>query len=136
MAFCVSWGLVAEPTPANSWSPDQLKFQAWLALPKAARTPKTQKELARLLEHDPGTLSDWKLLPGFNDAVYDLAMDVIRGELVSILHAHVKIALEDLDSAKWVFELLGKWSPSKKGDQGNQSPPIKGYPSHLLAKVQ
>jgi hypothetical protein len=96
-----------------------LKFQAWLALPEAAREPKRQKDLARLLEHDPATLSDWKRLPGFHDAVYEMAMDVVKGELVPVLHAHAKLARKNLDSAKWLFELAGKWMPTTRNQHGN-----------------
>lgn len=109
-----------EPTVANTWTPDQLKFQAWLALPSAAREPKSQRQLARQLEHDPATLSDWKRLPGFADAVYDLAMEVIKGDLVPVLHAQVKQALDgSLPHAQWVFEVAGKWTPTSRTQHGN-----------------
>lgn len=106
---------MAEPITANTWTPDQLKFQAWLALPSSLRDPKQQKQLARQLEHDPATLSDWKRLPGFADAVYDLAMEVIKGDLVPVLHAQVKQALDgSLPHAQWVFEVAGKWTPKSQ----------------------
>ena len=101
-------------TEAKRWTPDQLKFQAWLALPSSARSPKTQRQLATQLEVHEVTLSEWKRLPGWNEAVYDLAMEVIRGELTPILHAHAKLARKNLDSAKWLFELAGKWTPKQQ----------------------
>lgn len=105
---------------ANVWTPDQLKFQAWLALPTAARDPKSQKELARQLEHDPATLSDWKRIPGFADAVYDLAMEVIKGDLVPILHAIKREALKgNLPHAQWLFEVTGKHVPTTRQQHAN-----------------
>lgn len=97
-----------------------MKFQAWLALPSAARMPKSQRDLARQLEHDPATLSDWKRLPGWADAVYDLAMEVVKGDLVPILHAQAKQALKgSLPHAQWLFEVAGKWTPKSRLEHGN-----------------
>lgn len=108
------------PIAANTWTPDQLKFQAWLALPSSERNPKQQKDLARQLEHDPATLSDWKRLPGFADAVYDMAMEVVKGDLVPVLHAQVKEAKKgSLPHAQWLFEVAGKWTPTSRQQHGN-----------------
>lgn len=104
-----------EPTPAKTWSPDQLAFQAWLALPSAARSPKTQQALAKDLGHDPATLSDWKRLPGWHEAVYDMAHAAVTGELVPVLHAQVREAKKgSLPHAQWLFEVAGKWSPKQR----------------------
>lgn len=110
---------MAEVSAGKTWTPDQLKFQAWLALPTSARQPKTQKQLAALLEVHEVTLSEWKRLPGFHDAVYDLAMEEIKGELVPVLHAQARLALTNLDSAKWLFEIAGKWTPTSRQQHGN-----------------
>lgn len=120
-----------EPNDAKMWTPDQLVFQAWLALPSAARSPKQQQQLAKQLGHDPATLSDWKRLPGFQDAVYAMALDVVKGELAPILHAHAKRAHVDLDSAKWVFEIVGKWTPTTRQQHGN----VPGEPFQIGVKA-
>ena len=100
---------------ATSWSPDQLKFQAWLAVPSAAREPRSQKELAAQLEVREMTLSDWKKLPGWGDAVYALALERVLGDLVPVLHAQVAAAKKgSLPHAQWLFELCGKWSPKER----------------------
>lgn len=115
-----------EPSIANVWTPDQLKFQAWLALPSAVREPKSQKQLAHLLEHDPATLSDWKRLPGWHDAVYALAIVHVIGELVPVLHAQVKEAKKgSLPHAQWLFEVAGKWTPKQRTEvSGPNGDPI------------
>lgn len=111
---------MAVETSANLWTPDQLKFQAWLALPSAAREPKSQKQLALLLEVHETTLSDWKRLPGFADAVYDLAMEVIKGDLVPVLYAQKREALKgSLPHAQWLFEIAGKYVPTTRSQYGN-----------------
>lgn len=91
-----------------------MKFQAWLALPSSARDPKSQKALARLLEVHETTLSDWKRLPGWHDAVYALAYAEVKAELGPILHAHARLGHTNLDSAKWVFEVTGAWTPKQQ----------------------
>jgi hypothetical protein len=111
---------VSEVTPGKPWTPDQLKFQAWLALPSAAREPKQQKQLARLLEVHEVTLSEWKRLPGWHDAVYEMAMSEIKGELVPVLHAQVREAKKgSLPHAQWVFEVAGKWTPTTRREHAN-----------------
>lgn len=105
---------------ANAWTPDQLKFQAWLALPSAAREPKSQKQFAALLEVHETTLSDWKHLPGWHDAVYALAISHIIGDLVPVLHAQVSQAKKgSLPHAQWLFEVTGKHIPTTRSQHGN-----------------
>ena len=107
--------LPAAQTGAKSWTPDQLAFQAWLAVPSAVREPRSQQELARQLERDPATLSSWKKLPGFADAVYVLAVERVVADLVPVLHAQVAQAKKgSLPHAQWLFELVGKWSPKQR----------------------
>lgn len=104
---------------ARIWSPDQLAFQAWLALPSAARNPRSQRALAAMLEIREMTLSEWKRLPGFHDAVYDLAMQHLAGDLVPVLHAMVAEAKQgSLPHAQWLFDLAGRWSPRTQHEVG------------------
>ena len=104
-----------EQTSANTWTPDQLKVQAWLALPSAARSPKTQKQLAAELEVHETTICDWKRLPGWHDAVYSLALSEVVGELIPVLHAQVKQAKAgSLPHAQWLFDVAGKWTPKQQ----------------------
>ena len=112
---------------AKAWTSDQVKFQAWLAVPSAAREPRSQRELAAQLELHEVTLSDWKKLPGFHDAVYALAVARVVGDLVPVLHAQVAQAKKgSLPHAQWLFELLGKWSPSSRHEHsGSGGGPLR-----------
>ena len=83
---------MSEPDSANNWSPEQYKFQAWLALPRRLRKPKTQKELADELGVHETTLSDWKRKTGFMAAVRVLAKDWAEDDLPEVLDALVKHA--------------------------------------------
>lgn len=126
---------MAEPNERKPWSSDQVKFQAWLALPKSERQPRDQRQLSRLLEVHESTLSDWKNLPGWHDAVYELALQHVTGELAPIMHAQVKEAKKgSLPHAQWIFDVAGKWSPKQK-TEGAIGLTIKGYPSDLLDKL-
>lgn len=108
---------------ATTWTTDQVHFQAWLAVPSAVREPRSQRELAAQLEVREATLSDWKKLAGWHDAVYALALARVVGDLVPVLHAQVAAAKKgSLPHAQWLFELAGKWDPKLKhehaGDGG------------------
>lgn len=112
---------MAEQTGPNAWTADHLRFQAWLALPSAARSPKSQKQLAAELGVHETTLCDWKRLPGWHDAVYDLAMAEVRGELAPVLHAQIREAKKgSLPHAQWLFEVAGKWSPKQRHEVSGQ----------------
>lgn len=103
-------GLAVAPTGANPWTPDQMAFQAWLALPPSIREPRSQKELARQLERDPSTLSDWKKLPGFGEAVYALTLRYVLGRMPAALAAQVRMAeAGSLAHMQWLAEVCGLW---------------------------
>ena len=96
-----------------------------MALPESARSPRRQKDFAATLGVHETTLCDWKHIPGFMDAVYALALADVRGTLGPILRAHAKLALKDLDSAKWVFEVAGAWTPKQRTElSGPNGDPI------------
>jgi hypothetical protein len=109
------------------WTPDQLAFQAWLAVPPMARTPRSQRALAAQFEIREATLSDWKRLPGFGDAVTELALEWVKAELAPILFAQVAHARSgSLEHAKWLFEVAGVWSPKQRHEhEGPSGGPIE-----------
>lgn len=109
--------------PANPWTPDQLKFQAWLAVPPALREPRSQQALAAQLEVHEVTLVNWKKLPGWGDAVYRLAFERLRGELVPVLGAQIAQAKKgSLPHAQWLFQLAGLWEPKAAITGGDGGP--------------
>lgn len=73
------------PSPAKNWHADQLRFQAWLALPKSMRQPKTQQKFAQEVGVHESTLSDWKRLEGWAEAVNELALMLLREDVPEIL---------------------------------------------------
>jgi hypothetical protein len=73
------------PTETKIWHANQERFIAWLALPSAQRQPKTQRALAAELGVDEATLSDWKRLPGFIDAVNALARELVKHDIAEVL---------------------------------------------------
>lgn len=61
---------VNKPTIEGVQKQNELhQFIEWLVLPEELRNPKSQEELANTLGVDKGTLSDWKKLEGFWEAV-------------------------------------------------------------------
>lgn len=73
------------PNDAKLWDGSQRRFIAWLALPKAQRQPKLQKDFAKEIGVDPSTLSDWKLQPGFIDEVNAVARELVKHDVSEIL---------------------------------------------------
>lgn len=73
------------PSEAEKWSATQLRFIAWLALPKAQRAPKTHQLLAQQIGVHPDTLTDWKRLPSFMDDVNALARELVKHDIADIL---------------------------------------------------
>jgi hypothetical protein len=105
------------PKQSNKWHADQLRFIEWLATPKMARSPKTQKQFAAQSKHDEGTLSDWKRLPGFMDDVNGLARTQLKDNLTDIYAALVKAATTgDVSAIKLAMEMSGEYTPRQKID--------------------
>lgn len=76
---------MAMPTDAKKWHTQQLQLIAWLALPKAQRKPRSQRDLAKEIGADEATLSDWKRLPGFMDDVNALGRELVKDDIAEIL---------------------------------------------------
>lgn len=105
------------PKQPNTWHADQLEFIKWLALPKSQRQPKTQKEFAKKINVDEGTLSDWKRLPGFMSDVTANAREQLRDALSDVYGALVKRALDgDVQAIKLALEVSGEYTPKQKVD--------------------
>jgi hypothetical protein len=79
-------------TQVKNWTPDQLRFIAWSALPKAEKRPKTQKELAGVIEVSEKTLCEWKRLPGFADEVTRLAKEYMKDDGAEVLSTIRRLA--------------------------------------------
>jgi hypothetical protein len=100
-------------SPAKAWNGDQEKLQAWLATPPSERRPRTQRALAAELEVHETTLTDWKRLPGFAEAVAAMVLPIVKCDLSDVLHAQVKEAKKgSLEHAKWLFLVTGLYRPT------------------------
>jgi hypothetical protein len=77
---------------AENWTAEQMRFIRWLALPKAERKPKYQRDLALEIGVVEDTLSRWKDLPGFRDAVNAQAREYVRDDIPEVLFAIRKAA--------------------------------------------
>lgn len=62
-----------------------MAYMAWLALPKAERRPKTQRDLAKQFDLAEETVSRWKRLPGFAEATILLAREFIKDDVPEVL---------------------------------------------------
>lgn len=62
-----------------------MRFMRWLALPKAERQPKQQRQLATELSVHETTLSDWKRIDGFAAEVTKLARSYMQDDTPEVL---------------------------------------------------
>ncbi len=82
----------ARQSAPTAWTPDQVKFQQWLAIPSSMRVPGLQQQLADELGVHESTLCRWKRLPGFMDAVSAVLKDELRSHVPDVLEALVQQA--------------------------------------------
>jgi hypothetical protein len=97
-----------------AWSPAQWRFIELLASPEVGKSGKTQAELAIELGVRAETLSRWKKLPGFADAVYALAMQHAGARMGKVIASLGDAAeKEDNIQAKRLYlEAMGKVKPA------------------------
>lgn len=89
----------------TQWTPNQLRFIEWLAVPSEMREPRFQCDLAKEIGVKRETLSRWKRLPGLTEEASRLARALLKDDLPEIFGAlrrearagsfqHIKLALE------------------------------------------
>lgn len=89
----------------KKWTRHQREFQEWLALPKYDRLPPNQQLFAATMGMDNGTLSRWKKLDGWQEAVNEIAQSHLRVAVPEVMGAlrreaekgsfqHIKLFLE------------------------------------------
>jgi hypothetical protein len=112
------------PNDAKNWTPDQLRFMAWLAVPKAERTPKLQRDLAKEIGVDESTLSDWKKLEGFRDEINKLARELLKNDVPEVYGTIRKFAKQGsvphLNMFFAMTDLASDVEAAGKGPQGIQ----------------
>ena len=121
------------PIHSDNWTAPQLRFQRWLALPKAARSPRTQKALAEKIGVCEDTLTDWKHLPGFRDAVGALAREYVKDDIPDILYAirrdAKKGSVAHINMALAMCGMAGDIAAAGKGPQA--APVVREIVVHL-----
>src|SRR5438105_4569972 len=92
----------------SGWSPDQVTYMEWLAIPRKHRVPRTELAFARYLGVNPSTLWRWRHLPGFLQAVRDLARPGFGLELADALRAlEIRAVTGSVRHQRLYFHLLG-----------------------------
>lgn len=114
------------PNGSENWTPDQLRFQAWLALPKGQRVPKTQQQLAKEIGVHQDTLTDWKKLPGFFDAVNQLARELVKHDVAEVLGTVRREAKRgNLPYVNMVLSMAGLAKDLEAAGKGPGSVPVR-----------
>lgn len=87
------------------------QYKLWLATPSWERVPKTQQELAHVLQVHPVTLSKWKDRK-FIEEVICLVQNEARKYTVDIIHSIAQKASQgSVPHARLYLEYIEKWSP-------------------------
>ena len=97
------------------WTTTQMLFIEWMALPNEERPDdvRTQRAFAKAHGVHENTLVSWKKIPGFTDAVYDLGLAYLGGEVGQFLAALARKAKkEDVPAIRTALEVLQKYRPS------------------------
>ena len=121
-----------------------MQFIDWIAQPAPLRIPKTQNDLATLLDVSIATLSDWKKRPGFWDEVKERTIFWGRERTPNVIAALYRKAVKEgnaFESKLWLQYIEG-WKEKTEVDQrslnktiiitrgeneyGNQNRPIPG----------
>jgi hypothetical protein len=92
------------------------KFLAWILTPQAQRSPKTQRELAAILDVAEATLSRWKDEPEFCDCILDGARRRALTHLAGVIQSVTKRALGgSLYAAELFFKYICRWAEPDAG---------------------
>jgi hypothetical protein len=116
------------------WNKVQIRCIEWLATPERLRDPATEDELAEELNRRPATLTRWRSLPGFQDAV-DKAIRSRFLERKAEIFEVVRVKAEEGDFRylKMALELIGVYPLPKPGAPERQ--PLKPYTAEEYAEA-
>jgi hypothetical protein len=103
----------------DKWTANQLKAQEWLAMPRYERIPPTQELFADSIGINSCTITRWKKLDGFTDAVNALARTSVGESLPQVYGALVREAEKgSIQHIRTVLELTGELK--QMGTEGNE----------------
>lgn len=90
------------------WTPDQIRYQHWLALSKYERQPHTQELFAKSIGVDAATLWRWTQKPGWDETVTQIAFSALRRHVPEVFAALVREAEKgSIQHIKEVLSLVG-----------------------------
>jgi len=100
-----------KPTIENLLKPNEFaQFVSWMSLPEELREPKSQSDLAKELNVDKATLSDWKNVEGFWDRVdekIDLWAKGKNADVIQALFRKIKKDPKAPDIQLWLTAFRG-----------------------------
>lgn len=100
------------PKRAKSWTVAQRQFMQWLATPDIDKDDLTQGALAKRMGKAEATLSDWKKISGFTEAVNALTKSVMMTAYPAVVHALLREARRgNFPHMKLFFEMIGEYTP-------------------------
>jgi hypothetical protein len=107
--------------PEKSWTPEQIRFIEWSALPKYERFPPSQEMLAEELNVDRKTLWRWTQIEEFTEAVNAMARVNMVKQLPSIYGALLRKAdAGHYEHIKLVMEMTGEYIKQQKNINENE----------------
>jgi hypothetical protein len=107
--------IMSKKMTGPTWTPEQLRFIEWCAIPKYERMPPTQAMLAEQMHTHEENLSRWKRIDGFYEAVTAAYRANLVEYLPSIYGALLRKAEEGhFEHIKLVLELTGEYTKTQK----------------------
>jgi hypothetical protein len=104
----------------SEWSAAQIQAMHWWSLPPARRLPSTVHALAELLGVGVSTLYGWRKIPGWVDAVSEMATYNLRKRLPNV-HGALLAEAEagNIKAIRLMYELLGMVGAEGKAATAN-----------------
>lgn len=100
---------------AEEWTVEQLRFIEWLATPRYIRTPPTEELLAEELNLSDRTLTRWKHIDGWQDAVNREARKSIGKKLPEVYGALVREAEKgNYQHIQLIMEMTGEYTKTQR----------------------
>lgn len=92
----------------DAWTPNQQKYQHWLAQSKFERVPPTKELVAASMGVNAVTLWRWEQQPGWDEAVTEIALRYIRKDTAEVLQALAREAKKgNIQHIKEFLSLVG-----------------------------
>lgn len=98
----------------TDFSPEQIKYIRWRAVPKPYRQPPTKAEFGNILGVRPETLDSWSRKEGFWEAVYAQCVDINSDRLPEVMKTLTERAIEgSVQSINLWLEAMGFYRPKE-----------------------